>query len=116
MKPEQMIQAVRGKAVEIFFHTGYERFVPLDDVEKIILTATEPEDEPKLSDFCRWQKRDIKDLQTSIRDLVKNRKTDNQIALRKWDGFLEDTDYRELPDDMDIVDNLYRNWLQQEDK
>ena len=40
----------------------------------------------------------------------------NQIAQRKWDGFLEDTDYRELPDDMDIVDNLYRNWLQQENK
>jgi len=49
MKPEQMIQAVRGKAVEIFFHTGYERFVPLDDVEKIILTATEPEDDNQIA-------------------------------------------------------------------
>ena len=74
-----------------------------------IVTHTEPEDEPLLHGelhgyvspdcgckYCEYGR--------------------NQIALRKWNGFLEDTDYRELPDDMDIVDNLYRNWLQQEDK
>jgi len=87
-----------------------DKFMTIIGKAKQALTAhTEPEDEPLLHGelhgyvspdcgckYCEYGR--------------------NQIAQRKWDGFLEDTDYRELPDDMDIVDNLYRNWLQQENK
>ena len=52
MNKEKMIQAVRNKAVEVFFHAGYERFVPLDDVEKIINSQYQ-DDKPMEAEICK---------------------------------------------------------------
>ena len=37
---------------------------------------------PEESEFCRWQTRDIKDLQDCIARLVESRKTDEEIIIR----------------------------------
>ena len=74
---EKLIEILRSCVKE--FNTGWSEY----STRNRILNAMSEE-----SEFCRWQARDIKDLQDCIARLVENRKPDekspNGMGVKKW--------------------------------